>query len=137
MLGSPLHSYLLAQAFGLYFIILSIIFLSRENYYRQVLQQQPYPSFLSCSLSLFISIFLILIHNIWVFAPRVMVTIVCWAFFLRTILLISYPEYMSAWIKKICAGRGYYVGLGLMGLLGILMLTRGTMLFVALKGHPV
>lgn len=133
MLGSPLHTYLLAQAFGLYFIILAIIFASRENYYRKMLQEQPYPSFLSCSLSLFISILLVLVHNIWVFAPRVVVTLVCWGFFIRTILLISYPEYMSALIRKLCTGKGYYIGLALVGLLGIILLARGTMLFVALK----
>ena len=133
MLNSPLHSYLLAEAFGLYFVIISIVLLSRENYYRKLMTQEPrYPSLLSCSLSLFLSIFLVLVHNLWVAQPRVIVTLVCWGYLLRNVLLIAYPELLFGLTRKICTGKLYYLGLFAMAALGILLLIRGSFLFFAL-----
>lgn len=130
MLNSPLHSYLLAEAFGLYFIIMSIVLLSRENYYRKLMTQTPrYPSLLSCSLSLFISILLVLVHNLWVAEPRVIVTVVCWAFLLRNVMLIAYPEWVFGAIRKVCAGKMYYFILFVMAALGVILLLRGSVLF--------
>ncbi len=132
MLNSPLHTYLLAEAFGLYFIIMSIILLSRENYYRKLMTKEShYPSFLSCSLSLFVSIILVLIHNFWVWQPRLLVTLVCWAYLLRNVLLIAYPERFLAFIRRICMSKTYYLMLLGMAILGTILLVRGSMLFVA------
>ncbi len=133
MLNSPLHSYLLAEVFGLYFIIMSIVLLSRENYYRKLMVQEPrYPSLLSCSLSLFISIFLVLIHNLWVMQPRVLVTIVCWCYLLCNVLLIAYPEWVFKCTRQVCMSKMYYVVLFCMAMSGVILLIRGTFLFLAL-----
>jgi hypothetical protein len=131
MIGSTFQSYLFAQAFGLYFVIMAVMLLSRENYYRNKLTQEPsYPSFLSCSLALFISILLVLLHNVWVFQPRVAVTIVCWLFLIRSVLWLSMPERMFELTKKVCLGKRYYVLIILMMLVGIAMMVRGSYLYV-------
>lgn len=136
MIHSPLHSYILAEGFGLYFIIFSIILLSRENYYRQRMAESiEYPSLLTCSLSLFISILLVLIHNLWVPDPRVIVTIICWIFLTRNILLIACPERMAMIVRKMCQGRSYYVWLGSLSIFGILLLTRGSYLMMFYQLH--
>jgi hypothetical protein len=136
MLNSPLHSYLLAEAFGLYLVIMSVILLSRENYYRKLMTQEPhYPSLLSCSLSLLISIFLLLIHNLWGLHPRLVVTLVCWLYFIRNILLIAYPEWVFKVIRQICVGKMYYLTLFMMATAGVLLLIRGSFIFFALI-HP-
>lgn len=132
MLNSPLYTYLLAEAFGLYFIIMSIILLSRENYYRKLMTKEPhYPSLLSCSLSLFLSILLVLIHNFWALQPRLLVTLVCWAYLIRNVLLIAYPERFFGALRRVCMGKTYYLALLGMAVLGIILLVRGSMLFVA------
>lgn len=135
MLSSSLHSYLLAEAFGLYLVIVSIILLSRENYYRNRIMQAPtYPSFLSCSIALFIGIFLVLIHNIWVLQPRVVVTILCWAFLIRAVLLLSAPEQMFMITRKLCTGKSYYFVVLFMAILGIWLMGKSSYLYMLKVG---
>lgn len=135
MLSSNLHTYLLAQGFGLYFFIMAIILFSRREYYRvKLVQESSYPSVLSCSLLLFVGIFLVLLHNEWVLLPRVMVTVVCWTFLIRAVLLLAAPERMLAINRKICMGKGYYVCILIMGVLGVLLMTRGIYLYAVHAG---
>ena len=129
----PLHSYVLSQTFGLYLIILPFIFSYRPNFYRLVLKNQGYPSFLSCSISLLISIMLVFSHNIWILGSPLIVTLLCWIFLIRTILWIAYPDYMYTAMSKLSSGKGYYVSLILMAGLGVFLLFNGTMRFITLK----
>jgi len=131
MIGSPFQSYLFAQAFGLYFVIMAVILLSRKNYYRNRLMQKPtYPSLLSCSLSLFIAILFVLLHNIWVMQPKVYVTLVCWLFLIRSILWLSIPERMFAFSKKIYSGKGYYLLIAFMLFMGVMLMAKGSYLYI-------
>ncbi len=133
MIGSYFHSFLFSQVFGLYFVIMSIVFLSRADYYKEMIANLKTPgigSMMAASLSLFIGLFLVVLHNIWVFQPRVLVTILCWAVVIKSVMWISVPMRMLGMLKKIWAGRGYCYVCAFMFVLGSFMMARGFYLFM-------
>jgi hypothetical protein len=133
MVGSALHSFIFAQVFGLYFVIMAIILLSRADYYKAMIKKLKAPTaggMLAASLWLFVSLFLVVMHNIWVVGPRTYITLICWLFFIRSVLWLAAPERMLHLLKKIWSGKGHYVVCVVMMLIGIYLMLRGFYLFV-------
>jgi len=133
MFGSLFHSFVLAQIFGLYMLIMAIVMLSRVNYYREVIQGiQPHTPIIpiSAASGLMLGLFLVIIHNIWVMEPRVIVTLICWFILIKSVLWLAIPEHMLTWAKRTYAGSGYYIIAVIMAVLGILMMTKGFYLFI-------
>ena len=128
MFDSHIESLFLVELFGLYLVILSLVFLSRADHYRAIIlntAEDSYFHLISRSISLFIGITLVLAHNIWVMQPRVFVTIGCWLFLLKAILWLAAPEKMLYFLRKLCAGRGFYYLAVAFGLIGVVFITRG------------
>jgi hypothetical protein len=137
MLGSSLHSFLFAQVFGLYFVIMSIIMISQADYYKAMigkLNAPPPGMMMTASLSLFVSLFLVVTHNIWIFGPRVYITLICWLFLIKSVLWLAVPEKMLQMLKKLWAGRGHYVVCVVMMIVGMYMMIRGFYLFMNHSG---
>ena len=137
MLGSHLHSFLFSQVFGLYFVIMSIIFISRADYYKALIAKIKTPGsgvMMTSALCLFIGLFLVVMHNIWEFKPRVVVTIVCWLFVIKSVLWLASPERMLKLAKKMWKGKGHVVMCVVMLFFGIYMMTRGFYLFMETEG---
>ena len=133
MIGSPLHTFIFAQVFGLYFVTISIILLSRAEYYKKLvgkLKSPPSGIAMTASLSLFVSLFLVVMHNIWVFGPRVYVTLICWLFLIKSVMWLGAPESMFNMLKKMWAGKGHYLVCVIMLIVGIYMMVRGFYLFM-------
>ncbi len=133
MIGSPLHSFIFAQVFGLYFVVMSIILLSRADYYKAMIGKLKLPLpwvSMVASLSLFVSLFLVVMHNIWVFGPRVYITLLCWFFLIKSVLWLAVPERMLALLKKLWAGKGHYIACVVMIIVGMYMMVRGFYLFM-------
>ncbi|MDX2346480.1 MAG: hypothetical protein QNK11_06400 [Legionella sp.] len=133
MIGSYFQSFLFAQVFGLYFVIMSIILISRADYYKVMIGKLKTPGpglMMTASLSLFVSLFLVVVHNIWVFGPRVYVTIICWLFLIKSVCWLAAPERMLAMAKKLWAGRGHYVISVIVFIIGIYMMVRGFYVFM-------
>jgi hypothetical protein len=133
MIGSPLHSFIFAQVFGLYFVTIAIILISRADYYKALVKKLKAPPSgiaMTASLSLFVSLFLVVMHNIWILGPRVYITIICWFFLLKSVLWLAAPERMLGLIKKMWAGKGHYVVCVLMIIVGMYMMIRGFYLFM-------
>ena len=133
MMNPSLHSFLFAQVFGLYFVIMSIIFLSQANYYKTMigkLKTPPPGIIMSASLSLFLSLFLVVMHNIWIFGPRVYITLICWLFLIKSVLWLAAPERMLHLLKKTWEGRGHYIACVFMMIVGMYMMVRGFYLFM-------
>ena len=133
MLGTQYHTILLAQIFGLYLLITAIIYLSRATFYRELVTYMNAKSgvvFVSSIVGLILGLLLVSIHNIWIWSPRVVVTILCWAVLLRAVLWLALPEKMVETTKKIAAGRGFYVAILVMAIIGVYELAMGFYLFL-------
>ncbi|MDF1646482.1 MAG: hypothetical protein P1U61_05850 [Legionellaceae bacterium] len=133
MIGSHFQSFLFSQVFGLYFVIVSIAMISRADYYKEMITQLKAPGLgvmMVASVSLFVSLFLVVLHNIWVFQPRVIVTVICWVFVIKSVLWLAAPVRMLNMLKGIWTGRKHYVACTFMFVLGIFMMARGFYLFM-------
>lgn len=128
MFGPFFHTVVLEQIFGLYLFITAVILLSRVEFYRKVAKNMKPDSgavCLSSSLGLLLGLFLVIIHNIWTFEPRIVVTILCWIVLIRAILWLSFPERMVALTKKTTAGSGYYVLVFIIAVIGVYLMRKG------------
>ncbi len=137
MLGSHLHSFLLSQVFGLYFVIMSIIFMSRADYYKALISniKKTGPGMvMTSSLCLFIGLFLVAMHNIWDLKPHTIITVICWFFVIKSVLWLAAPEHMLNLVKKIWKGRGHTVMCMIILFIGIYLMTRGFYLFLEKEG---
>lgn len=133
MLGSLFHSFILAQALGLFLLIMAIIMLSRAQYYKNLIQNLVLDNgviFVGASFLLLLGLFFVIVHNIWVAEPRVIVTIISWLILIEAVLWLAIPEYMLELCKKIYAGPGYYIIAVIMTIIGLLVLTKGFYLFL-------
>lgn len=123
---------ILSTGLGLYMLIMAFIFFIRADYYRALVSKIKAPSIgimLTASLGLLIALFLVLLHNVWVFDPRVAVTIACWMFLINAVLWLVAPVRMLAITKKICGGPGYYVGTTLLLIFAAQVFSRGLYLY--------
>ncbi len=135
-----LHSFLFSQVFGLYFVIMSIILISRAEYYKELVGKLKKPGagvMVGASLSLFIGLFLVVTHNIWALQPRVVVTMICWLFVIKSVLWLSAPERMLKMAKKVWSGKRHYYVCIFMLILGVYMMARGFYIFMAEAGAPL
>lgn len=112
MFGPYFHTFVLSQVFGLFFILSAIIMLCRAKLYRNLITKMDihngaviYPSFFA----LFLGIFLVIIHNIWIMGPIGLVTVICWLILIKSILWLGFPEKMHACSTKMAGGAGFYV----------------------------
>lgn len=133
MFGPLFHSYVLAQVFGLYFVIMAIIMLSRVSYYRELIATLIQPTvgmMVGTSFGLLLGLLLIIVHNIWVLEPRVIITLIGWLIVIKSILWLAVPEAMVRLSKQVYSGSGYYFTCGVMLLIGIFLMTKGFYLWL-------
>jgi len=122
------HSFLLAQLFGLYMVIMAIILLCRVRFYRSLVAGMSAQSgglIISASFGLMLGLFLVLIHNFWVMEPRVVITVVAWFILIKSILWLSLPEQMLVMSQKLYSGVGYYIVVLFLAIVGIFLMTKG------------
>jgi len=126
--GAFFHSFLIAQVFGLYLVILAVIMLGQAKYYRALIatmEEKSISMFSSTLVWLLIGLFLILIHNLWVLEPRVLVTLLGWIIVVKSVFWLAAPKSMMRFSKKVCAGSGYYISAIITGIFGVLLMTKG------------
>lgn len=127
------HSYIFAQVFGLYLIILALIMAGKTKHYRDLmLRLDPYnPAIALCaSLGLLLGIFLVVVHNIWAWEPRVVITILGWFILIKSILWLGFPIKSFNFAKKLYLGPGYYVIAIILFLVGLFLLTKGFYFYI-------
>lgn len=130
---NSLHSLLLGQILGLYMFIMAIVMLSRADYYRKMLTSIKPDSIiivLTASSGLMLGIFLVLVHNIWIWESEVLVTIIAWLILIKSVLWLACPESMANYGRKIYAGWGYYAVAILTGIMGMILISHGFYLFL-------
>lgn len=128
MFGSMYHTVILEQVFGLFFLITSVIYLSRADFYRAMaknMDDQSGAIFFSSLSGLMLGIFLVILHNHWAWGPQVVVTIICWVILVRSIVWLAFPEQMIDVTKKIISGPMFYFYILLMFVVGVYLVARG------------
>jgi hypothetical protein len=128
MFGSMYHTVILEQMFGLFFLISSVIYLSRADFYRAIARNMDDHSgavFFSSLSGLMLGIFLVILHNHWTWGPQVVVTIICWVILVRSIVWLAFPEQMVDLTRKIISGPMFYFYLLLMFVVGVYLVARG------------
>ena len=131
-MNESLHTLFLAQAMGLYLLITAIIMLARASYYQELLTHLKVGSstvVLTGSVGLILGIIMILTHNIWITESEVLVTVVAWLVFIKSILWLSFPESMVKCAQKMYSGWGYYLVAIIAGAMGITLMAHGFHLF--------
>jgi hypothetical protein len=137
-MNDSLHSLFLAQALGLYLLIVAIIMLARAGYYRNMLTHLKADSptvVIVATVGLIVSIPLVLVHNIWIWESEVLITLIVWFLLIKSVLWLSFPECMVNLSQKIYSGWGYYAVAIIAGIIGILLINHGFYLFHI--GYPV
>lgn len=128
MILADFHSYIIAQVIGLYMVIMSVIMMARASYFREVisnLHAKDPAIMVFSSFGLMLGILLVCIHNHWVWEPQLLVTIISWIIFLKSLFWLVFSDGMLKMIQKRYAGASYYVISVIVLIYGILLLTRG------------
>lgn len=122
-------SRLFAKMFGIYLCIVSIA----------MLMNMPLGSNLMLSLAvnisllytiglvfLFFAIALVLLHNLWDWNWRILITILCWVTLIKSCMLVINPFYASKMMGWVAMNKTYYcAGLGFNLVLGLLLVYLG------------
>lgn len=133
MSGMPGISFILSQFFGLYMLIIAFLMFYRVNEYRQMVQMMnPHSGTLLLAglIGLMLGMILVGLQNVWVFQPKVFVTMICWLVLILSIMILFMPVRVVLMIRKIFSGSGYYALLVLLMITGSLLLARGVYVYV-------
>jgi len=121
-------SLFLAKVVGLYLLIISIALLNnRANFMRMVddLVSSPGVTAVSGIVALILGILMVVVHNIWVWDWRVVLTLLAWITLLKGVLRLFVPdsiERMAKWYHN----RAFYYGTGILTLLlGVFLCYHG------------
>jgi len=129
----PLHLLVIGQVLGLFFVIMTIVMVTRAEYYRSVMKNLKVDNGvigLSASVTLILGLLLMVTHNRWEMDPDLILTVVAWIITLKAVLWLSFPEKMLAFSKKLYASNLYYVAAVIVGLAGVLLMSEGYSLFM-------
>lgn len=132
MIDTPLLSFALSQFLGLYLLIITVILFSRLAAFRQMAMRLDPDSgvlVLAGMTGLAVGMILVGVHNIWVFSPIVVITVLSWIILLFSVFLLAAPDKMVNLIKSMFFGSTIYWTGAVMGLLGLLILIRGVYLY--------
>ena len=133
MLREPLHSIVIAQTMGLFFIIMAVIMLTKADYYRTLMSKLNADSgyiSLSATFALLWGLLIISIHSIWADRYEILITGVAWLIIVKSVLWLALPDWMLRVSKKMYAGASYYWLSTLVGIAGVLLLSHSYALYM-------
>lgn len=117
-------SVFLAQAFSIYFIVVTLAMLFNKDYYTKAaieLLQHKGLALLTGIFTLILGILLVLFHNIWIANWQVIITILAWLTLIKGIMRLFFPKQMQSWIDALKKSGFFYSTLGIMLILGVLL----------------
>lgn len=132
-MNESIHTIFLAQAIGLYLLIVAIIMLTRVSYYQEILTHLKAGSstvVVTAALGLIMGIIIVLTHHVWTTESEVLVTLVGWFLLIKSICWLSIPEFMVKLTHTVYSGWGYYVAAILAGVIGVVLCAHGFYLFM-------
>lgn len=131
MVPKLIHSFMISQIFGVYMLLMAIVLLGKANYIRSIYAKansDDIAFYLHSTAGLLLGIFLVDLHNAWIWSPRILVTLLGWVILVKSLLWLAFPVGMLRWSKKMVAGKIYYFIVFIIALWGILLLARGSFL---------
>jgi len=123
-----LHSLLLEQTFGFYFLIIAIIMVARAGYFRQLINNLNSDSpliMVMSSFALLIGIAMVIVHNLWFWRFELIITIIAWLIVIKSILWLSIPDKMTRYSRALYNSPFYFVMAAIIAIFGILLLAHG------------
>lgn len=111
MVDNYIISFVLGAIFGLYLLLVGIALMNRVVFFRTLVQkmQADDPALMAFAmLGLALGIVLVGIHTVWVANARVLITLLCWLFLLKSIVWIFASDRVVPLIKRVFSGIGYY-----------------------------
>ncbi len=119
-------SIFLAKFWGLYFVVLALIYLFRGKALKTLLGEISDKGVMLIFgfISLMIGLVMVLIHNFWVADWRVVITIFGWLALLKGVMLIGWPESAKAWKDKVL-GKNLWI------YFVILLIVGGLLIYVS------
>lgn len=104
-------SIFLAKYFGIYLFLVSTTVLFEPLQYKSMVKnfkENDGLVALGAILSLMLGLFLVLIHSIFVYDWRIIITILCWLIFIKGWLLFAFPKKMMQWGSKTVKKKSTY-----------------------------
>jgi hypothetical protein len=130
------QSFEYAHFIGLFLTILSLMILFRTRFYERVFQTADIKAFNMFAwgvISILLGMAFVHFHNIWVFKPRVLVTLIAWGILVKGILLIIFPDKFHdlfyRWTKVSALRMIFSIYL----FLGLVLLIDGVRLMVSIS----
>lgn len=123
--GNPIAiSHFLAQFIGSLLIILSIYTFFKHEHFRAALEEVEESAALQFSWAywfVFWGLFLIIVHQFWVWDWPVLITIIGWFLFIAGLLRLFFPETLFKRVLQILEGSTSYVTAAIWLIVGLLL----------------
>lgn len=126
-----MDSYFFARFLGMMLVVVCLGLLANQRFYNRVFQdflKTPGLIFVIGVIDLVVGLFVILLHNLWVWDWRVVITIIGWVILLRGVARIILPELVLKHAAKIVESQYTTVittSALLFLLLGVFLLYKG------------
>ncbi len=127
------YSFILAEIFGIFILIMTIIMLSKREYYEKMiskLQADNPVIFVGASFSLLLGVALVETHSVWELKYRLAVTLFSWVLFIASIFWLSFPYKMLNLTKKLFSGNRFYWCMLIMALINFIVIARSAILII-------
>lgn len=121
-------SIFLAQAFGIYLLVLGVALLFNKNYYREAvvsLVEHKGAYFLLGVVTLILGIIVVLFHNYWVANWQVVITLLAWLVLLKGLLRVLIPGHTRKWVKAVNNDGFFYSVVVFSIVLGLYLIYMG------------
>lgn len=127
-------SIFLARALGIYLLIVSLSMLFNYkvffNTFQQWVEQQPGIITLTAFISIILGILMVLVHNVWVWDWRILITILAWLTLIKGIVRLNFPFAVPQTMEYFHQRRPAYFALGVFCLvLALFLLLHGYVSF--------
>lgn len=127
LLHNSIHSLVIAQVLGMYFVIMALVMIARADHYRALIAKlQPDSGIvpLAASVGLVFGLLLVVVHNLWLWESEVVITVIAWLILIKSVLWLAIPERMVTFSRVIYSGNAYFIVAVITGLIGIALLTH-------------
>ena len=113
----------LAELWGISLVVISLAFLVKETYLKQMFLKIKTEENLFCLgfVSFIIGLAMVLSHNIWVQNWKVIITIFGWASLIKGLSFMFFPEFVKNWAKKMETQQWLPIALVAVVFIGLVM----------------
>ncbi len=132
------QSYVFANLLGMFLLTIGIIFATRVEYYTRILRNIKITTssmLVTGIFMIFLGLFLVEHHNVWVLRPRVLMTLISWIILLKGLVMTLMPEKMVELYYHWMTPKRIMISSIVWIVLGIVMVFDGARLLYVLQHH--